>query len=363
VRSGVVPAFESLVFKGEASAYRVITDARSAALLARHNVMENLASNAQAIETNPFSGEVPAVEAACGPDHPFTVGAGVRYLDGFAAATQPLNDVVFLLIKDGVTLISADSNFSPERFHYEPAGGVPPGDYVVRVCDFDDSGNVVWSEPRTYTGRVIADDTLPPSPYLARWKVFPSNPLLGPGGADPWSRPSTDIRELYCWTGAEGCDEAVDNLAARYPWDHDPVTDTPTFTTVGNNAVTAESWTHPTAPSPFQFRPVSLTRDYVFPWTDSWNTTDCNTGNPSGSGLRAGRLVRRLGGGHESVREPQPHARLVVLPRLHRGELERSAAQLRPDRAVPAERPGHGQHAGRRGDPDSGRVQPERGLA
>ncbi|HEY9376422.1 MAG TPA: M36 family metallopeptidase, partial [Jiangellaceae bacterium] len=82
--------------------------------------------------------------------------------------------------------------------------------------------------------------------------------------------------------------EAVDNLAARYPWDHDPVTDTPTFTTVGNNAVTAESWTHPTAPAPFQFRPVSLTRDYVFPWTDAWNTTDCNTGNPSGSAFVPG---------------------------------------------------------------------------
>ena len=138
VRSGVIPAFESVVAKGQDSMYRVVTDARNGALLARQNLVNNAANNDQnkLVEVNTFSGEVAAPDGGCGPDHTFAVGSGVRYLDGFAAATQPLNDMVLLLIKDGVTLISADTNFSPERFHYEPAGGVPPGNYVVRVCDF-----------------------------------------------------------------------------------------------------------------------------------------------------------------------------------------------------------------------------------
>jgi extracellular elastinolytic metalloproteinase len=288
VRSGVIPAYESYVSKGD-DAYRVVVDGRNGALLTRQSTIFNAAEGFAAVNTIPLSGEVPGTEAACGPDHSFTVGAGVRYLDGYAIAAHPLNDMVLLLIKDGTTLISADSNFSPERFHYEPAGGVPAGTYVVRICDFDDpNSNDGWFDPRTYTGRVIVDDTVAPAPYLARWNAFPSSPLLGPGGGDPWGRVGTDIRKTYCWRNAAGCDVEAGNLASRYPWDHDPNTDTPTFTTIGNNAVAAESWTHETAPAPFQFRPVSPTRDYSFPWTDSWRASDCNTGNPSGSAFVPG---------------------------------------------------------------------------
>jgi extracellular elastinolytic metalloproteinase len=283
VRSGVIPAFESQVGKGH-EAYRVVVDARNGALLTRQSTVHNAALTT----TTPISGEVPGVEAACGPDHPFTVGSGVRYLDGFANAANPLNDMVLLLLRDGTVLISADTAFTPERFHYEPAGGVPPGNYAMRICDFDDDDNIPWLDPRTYTGRMIIDDTAAPAPYLARWKTFPANPLLGPGGGDPWGRTGTDIREVFCWQNAAGCDDEVGNLASRYPWDHDPVTDTSTFTTVGNNAVAAESWTHETAPAPFQFRPVSPTRDYSFPWTDAWRASDCNTGNPSGSAFVVG---------------------------------------------------------------------------
>ena len=289
VRSGVFPAFESVVSKGQDSVYRVVTDARNGAVLLRQDIVNHASDEAQsrkAVEVNNFSGELAATDGACGPDHTFAVGSGVRYLDGFTAATQPLNDVVLLLIKDGTVLISADTSFSPERFHYEPAGGVPPGNYVVRVCDFVDGAG--WSAPRTYTGRLIEDDTAPAAPHLARWRAFPSTPLLGVSAGDPFGRPSTDIRETFCWNDAEGCDEAVGNLASRYPWDHNPTTDSPSFTTLGNNAETAESWTHPSAPAPFQFRPVSASRDYSYPWTDSWNTSDCNTGNPSGSAFVPG---------------------------------------------------------------------------
>ena len=175
VRSGVFPAFESVVSKGQDSVYRVVTDARNGAVLLRQDIVNHASDEAQskAVEVNTFSGELAATDGACGPDHTFAVGSGVRYLDGFTAATQPLNDVVLLLIKDGTVLISADTSFSPERFHYEPAGGVPPGNYVVRVCDFVDGAG--WSAPRTYTGRLIEDDTAPAAPHLARWRAFPSS--------------------------------------------------------------------------------------------------------------------------------------------------------------------------------------------
>ncbi len=49
---------------------------------------------------------------------------------------------------------------------------------------------------------------------------------------------------------ATGCDRVVGNLQSRAPWDHDLVTDLPTFTTMGNNAETASNWAHQSAPDP-----------------------------------------------------------------------------------------------------------------
>lgn len=278
-RSGVVPAYETLVLKqDEASADRVIVDARDGEVLASFDLVHNLAQAELAPQTFPFNGTVPATDAACGPMHgPYAVGPGVRALDGFAAATVPTNDVVLNLFREGVLVLSADTLFSPEQFHYEPPGGVPTGNYTVQVCDFADGA--VWLEPRTYTGTFTIDDTPPPPPYLARWTLFPANPPLGALDAYPWNRPGTDTRETWCWVGAPGCDEVIGNLASRAPWDHDLKADTPTFTTRGNNASAAESWTHPLLPSPTQFRPTSLARDYTFPWTDEWNQTDCSTAN------------------------------------------------------------------------------------
>ncbi len=49
----------------------------------------------------------------------------------------------------------------------------------------------------------------------------------------------------------------------------------PTFTTVGNNARSAEAWTSPFTPGPTGYRPVSLDREYVYPWTNAWFTSEC----------------------------------------------------------------------------------------
>ncbi len=207
------------------------------------------------------------------------MGAGIRALSGFANATNPNTDIILELWRVGtpnVLLIQADTLLTPERFRYEPAGGVPTGDYFVRVCDFPDGG--APPAPLTYAGTLTFDDTPAPPAYWARWKAFPANPPIGALGQDPWNRPATDTRETWCWRSGPGCDRVIGNLASRAPWDHDMKADVPTNTTIGNNANSAESWTSFQVPGPFQFRPTSpFARDYSFAWTDAWNQNDCNS--------------------------------------------------------------------------------------
>ncbi len=293
IREGVVPAYESYVVDGKRSiGERVFVDARNGRVLARSNVMQNAVNGRikqHAVTVTPFNGSLPATDAGCGPDHLITVPAGVRALSGFANATNPNTDIMLDLFMVGnpVRILRADTLLTPEQFRYEPAGGVPPGDYFVRVCDFPGGGPP--PAPLTYSGTLTLDDTPAPPAYWARWKVFPANPPLGTLQMDPWNRPSTDTREVWCWRSAPGCNRVVGNLASRTPWDHDMVTDTPTLTTRGNNAWSAESWTHPSVPMPFQHMPTGgVNRDYSFAFTDAWKQADCNTGDPSGSAFVPG---------------------------------------------------------------------------
>ena len=210
-----------------------------------HNFAEGSPDEVAAGEAYTFSGELPATDGACITHGPFAIGAGNRALDGFAAATVPLNDLVLELWKDGVLLVHADTLFSPEQFHYEPAGGVPAGNYEIKVCDFADGAP--WAAPRTYTGTLTGDASPAPPAYLARWKTFPANPPLYTVHGYPWNFPDTDTREVWCWRAAAGCDRVIGNLASRGPWDHDHKLNAPTLTTRGNNAKSATSWTqrHP----------------------------------------------------------------------------------------------------------------------
>ena len=281
VRNGVVPAYEAIVLKTrEGFGMKSIIDARTGAVLARTSIAHNLQAKSpklMASEAYTFNGELAATEAACNTHGPFAIAAGNRALDGFAAATNPLNDLVLELIKDGVVLQHADTLNSPESFHYEPAGGVLAGDYFMKVCDFDDAGNVPWAAPRTYTGTLTGDASPAPPAYLARWKVFPANPPLHTVDGYPWNHPDTDTRETWCWFAAPGCERLLGGfpLGFRGPWDHDHKLNAPTLTTRGNNAKSATSWTDPLLPSPPQFAPVSATRDYSFAWTNDWNNRQC----------------------------------------------------------------------------------------
>ena len=349
---GVVPAYESLVLDTERpvpEAYQVFVDARTGEVLARRNLVQN--SHEGPPPVFQFNGTLPPVDAGCDTRKgPYAVAADdhVRAVEVFGNADAPLQDIVLRLYREMALVAEADNAVNPERLRYSPAGGVPPGDYFVQVCEYEDDAPPV--EPRTYRGTVTLDTTAAPAAYTARWTVFGANPPLHTLSSDPWNQPSTDTRERWCWrmSSAADCTRAVGNLASRAPWDHDTRTGVPTSTTIGNNAVTAESWTHPLLASPTQFRPVSALRDYTFPWTNAWNRADCNPGTPYGSAFVPGQsfdvaaAVTNLFVMHNRMHD------WSVSPRLHRGELERPGRQLRSDRGLPRQRRGHRQRPGGR---------------
>jgi hypothetical protein len=286
LRRGVVPAYETVVVDLKTPiALRTFVDAATGRILARSNLVEHAHQGnikLAASESFTFSGELAATDAACNTHGPFAVGTGNRALDGFSAATVPTNDLVLELWKDGVRLVQADTLFSPEQFHYEPPGGIVAGNYEIKVCDFPGGGG--WAAPRTYTGTLNADASPPPPAYLARWKVFPNLPQLYTLNQDPWNIPDVDTRETWCWIDAPGCDRLAGGaLTSRGSWDHDHKLNAPTFTTRGNNAKSATSWTHDLLPSPPQHMPTSTDRDYSFPWTNDWETGDCEP-TPSAPG-------------------------------------------------------------------------------
>ncbi len=287
VRSGVAPAYEAIVLKArDAFAYKLIIDARTGRSLTRASIVHNLNSGSpklMAAESFTFSGTVAATDGACSVAGTFAIGAGNRALDGFANATNPVNDLVLDLYNEAnVRVAHADTFLTPERFRYAPAGGVPAGNYRVEVCDFDDGPpgptGTAWADPRTYEGTLIGDASAAPPAFLARWKVFPANPPLATLDAYPWNHPDTDTRETWCWYAAPGCTRIMGGfpLGSRGPWDHDHKTNTATLTTRGNNARSATSWTDPFFPSAPQYSPVSAGRDYSFDWTNDWNNRQCN---------------------------------------------------------------------------------------
>ncbi len=127
------------------------------------------------------------------------------------------------------------------------------------------------------------------------------------------------------------------NLASRAPWDVAVGSGSPMFTTVGNNAKTAEAWTQPArrpaAPASCR-RPRTASTSSR--WSNQWNDIQVRPDALA----RAGHGNDISACGHQPLRRPQPLPRLLVLPRLHRGR----TSTLQTDnfgnvgRAVPAAR-------------------------
>jgi extracellular elastinolytic metalloproteinase len=269
--AGVRPAFEANVVDadgGEALAYTVFVDAITNQVLVRRDQVDHLAL--QAPQTSTFTGTYTAT--SCGPFHgPYTAPAGTVSID-VSAVGAVVNDIILELHHPQGTVVAASDiplGPNPETIHYAPPV-VPPGDYFVRVCPFDENQN----PPMTYVGSITINDTVSPNvAYPPKWRVFPANPPLDLSNAD--------VRELWCWVSEvdgspiPGCDRELANLAARAPWDHDVRTGAPTFTTKGNAAIAGEAWGSPLTPAE-QYRPVAPDREYDFPWTDQWQEADCS---------------------------------------------------------------------------------------
>jgi extracellular elastinolytic metalloproteinase len=305
---GVRPAWETLVVDnqaGHATAYQVFVDAAGGDVLLRKNLVEQ---SHQAAET--FSGSVPPTDGACDTDKgPWTVadGESVGSVAVAVEATLTANDSVIHLLRDGVVVASQDTGTSPEALLYDPSDQ-GRGTYHVRVCDFGDGAP--WLPPTTYDGQIVFNPVEAALPYPPKWKVFPGYPLIG-GETSPWGYPSTDTRELWCWESTIGsppaplpeCDREVQNSASRAPWDYSARTGTPTFTTVGNNARSAEAWTTPLTPGPTGFRPVSLQREYVYPWTNEWFTSKCNSAFVPGQSHDVSAAVTNLFAMHNRMHD------------------------------------------------------------
>ena len=219
-----------------------------------------------------------------------TGGSHIRAIDVFANADTPLQDIV-LRLYSGTTLVAqADTLTTPERIRYAPAGGPAPGEYFVQVCEFGD-GSATLSPP-TYRGTVTLDRAPPRrrrssragrcSEPTRRWRR--STPTRGT------TRTPTRASAGAGRASAAECDRMSSPTSPRARRGTTTcVRSLSTSTTIGNNAITAESWSNPSAPGPTQFRPVSATRDYTYPWTNAWNNADCNPGTPYGTAFVPGQ--------------------------------------------------------------------------
>ena len=323
---GVIPVWETYVVQpgGDISAYKHYVDARNGAIVVRQNLVHQV----HQAEPVVFNGDLGTVDGACGPNHAFTVPANTISLDVVATANLPANDIVLILKKGGTTLQSADTATSPEAIHYEPPGGVPAGtNYAVQVCEFVDGAGAL--PPTTYSGTIAVNDVAgtTPFPYPPKWKVFPANPPLSALTQDPWNNPSTDTARCGAGTPSSsgvpipGCDDEVQNSPPASPWDFNTTNEQPDLHD-GRQQRERFGGVDPTplAPGADRLQPFSAQRNYSYPWTNAWYERDC-----APEQLRPRSRQRHLGRGHEPVRDAQPHARLVVLPRLHRGELEHAA--------------------------------------
>ena len=253
--AGVLPAYETIVLgdtvaKDGAShvgAYKHMIDARNGAVIYR----QNLDMNAVQADASAFDG---TLVAGCAPkEGPYHAGPNTKSIDVVATAANPVNDITIELYHGTTHVAHGDSGTSPEAIHYEPGGGVAEGDYFVEICMFD---NAAPLPPPLYTGAIVINDVagVNPAPYPPQWKVFPASPLLAGQEGFPWNYPNTDNREVWCWEKVvagqpvPGCQRELKNLAARVPWDFDPILNSATFTTEGNAASTSEAWTNALGP-------------------------------------------------------------------------------------------------------------------
>ncbi|HKD34595.1 MAG TPA: M36 family metallopeptidase [Gaiellaceae bacterium] len=139
------------------------------------------------------------------------------------------------------------------------------------------------------------------------WLAFTAAPAFNPMNAYPWNYPSTDTRELYCWTATTGCAHVVSDastvdpmgVASKFPWDvqlDSTGANLNTTQTTGNNVDEVRLWsgTHLIYGDPTLFRDTSATREYQPAFTNAWFRAGCDptlvsdpVNNPSANDIEA----------------------------------------------------------------------------
>ncbi|MBK5305130.1 MAG: M36 family metallopeptidase [Frankiaceae bacterium] len=212
-------------------------------------------------------------------------------------AFQP-NDIVLKVQRNGTEIGSIDTVESPEAGTVTFTPPILPTDKVTAtVCPFTvGAGEAPFNFAGSYNSQATA---LPqpgglPAPLTdgtqsgpSIFHVFGSNPQVPLTMA-----PAADTRYKAC-SGKKGdpnllskdvtgCDYVYTD-GSPLPYDADPIAGLPSFTTAGNNAITSDARASSslTPGAPF-LPPVSPTRDYQPPWTDSWHLADCDPASIAG---------------------------------------------------------------------------------
>jgi hypothetical protein len=287
----VRPVFEANVVDnggGLAFAYTISVDAVTGNVLLRHNQVDN--------ENNVYQFQGDVTATACGPKHPFELAdSSTKTLAMIANSVVAANDITINLYGPGdILLVSYDLAFG-EATTYSPAAPLLAGIYKLEICPLPNSTNPVFLDA-PYVAVVAASDNAiggvdTTVPYPPKWTEFLNMPTSF------WSPTYTATNfSVICWVNKvggvkiPGCSNppgAVSNIASRAPWDVDLRTGLPTFTTLGNNAVTHEAWLNPLAPGGLEQAPYAPDRDYTREFTDAWNNSQCDPANlvPGGNDI------------------------------------------------------------------------------
>lgn len=281
---GLRQVYETVVLDvrgGDSLAYVHYVDAETGAILRRENRVYNAAASAVPTFISGNTGD--AYSCAAPHDYAVTGGAADASLVATAAMVSPGNALKLKLYRKdetGTPVLVAQSPATTgpaEILAYAPSGGVPAGDYQLEVCAEESFlGDLL---PYNYMGAIV---TLPVDTSLAsvllgadsnapQWKFFPSNPSQNYLG--------DDVRKMGCFAplpegGLGGCDIDFSTTASRQPWDT-LLGLIPTFTTIGNNAITAGGSISPLTPSVLN-PPLSPTRKYEFAFNNAWHTSGCS---------------------------------------------------------------------------------------